>query len=90
MKAFKALLRIWITVASVLSFLGGWALLAHSKKPLQPVQSAQSAAVNIAPLPTLPPIQFFSQGAFSDTNNFTVNNNPAPLMSAPLLMTGGS
>jgi hypothetical protein len=90
MKAYKTFLHFWITIASLLSFLGGWVLLAHSKKPLQPIQSGQTAAVDIAPLPTLPPIQFFNGGAFSDTNNFTVNNNPAPVSRAPLLMTGGS
>ena len=92
MKTLKTFLHFWITVASLLSFLGGWVLLAHSKKPVQPVQTSSAASsASIAPMPTLPPIRFFSGGAFSNTNNFNVNSNPAPVYpSAPMLMTGGS
>ena len=39
MKPFKKSLRYWIAIASVLSFLGGWIILAHSPKPVQPTNS---------------------------------------------------
>jgi len=88
MKAYKTFLHLWITFASLLSFLGGWALLAHAKKPVQPVHTTP---VNIAPMPTLPPIQFFNGGeGGSGLNYITPNNSLASQQSAPLLMTGGS
>lgn len=87
MKTFRKILRYWIAVASVLSFLGGWVILAHSPKPVQPV------AVQSAVLPTLPPIQ-----AFGDVNNnngpgfFSPNSQASPQSSLgfPRMRTGGS
>jgi hypothetical protein len=72
MKFFRKLLRYWIAVASVLSFLGGWVILAHSPKPVQ-LQSATS--VQPTALPDLPPIQAY--GATS-SNGLTFFSNPAP------------
>jgi hypothetical protein len=87
MKVFRKLLRYWIAIASVLSFLGGWVILAHSPKPVQ-----QTTTVNSATLPDLPAIQ-----AFGDVNNnglgfFSTNShaNPQPRSGFPLLRTGGS
>ena len=88
MKIFKKALHYWIAIASVFSFLGGWALLAHSPKPVQPASVA-----NIAPLQNLPPIQAFGEGSQSGQsqgglNLFTSNNQPSA--GVPLLRTGGS
>jgi hypothetical protein len=71
MKIYRKVLRFWIAIASVVTFLGGWVILAHSPKPVQP----QSNAVQPANLPNLPPIQ-----AYGSTNNsgglgFFQNNN---------------
>jgi hypothetical protein len=88
MKPFRKILRYWIALASVLSFLGGWAILAHSPKPVQlQVVSAQSSAA----LQDLPPIQ-----AYDSNNNgqdFFSNNVPAgtlPNSGFPRLRTRGS
>jgi hypothetical protein len=60
MKIFKIGLRIWIAAVSVVSFLMGWIMFAHSGKPVsvlgqssqpQPVQASQ-----LQPIPTLPPL----------------------------------
>src|SRR5664280_2596915 len=64
MKIFRKLLRYWIGIASVLSFLGGWVILAHSPKP---VQLQSTSPVQPIALPSLPPIQAY--GA-------TTNNGP--------------
>lgn len=66
MKPLKFSLRIWIALTSVLSFLGGWALFAHSGKPaplFTPSSSVPTAALGTASgnssytaLPTLQPI----------------------------------
>ena len=74
MKIFRKILRFWIGIASVLSFLGGWVILAHSPKPVQ-FQSVSPSSVPPAALPTLPPIQAY--GATSN-NGLTFFSTPAP------------
>jgi len=101
MKIFRKLLRYWIGIASVLSFLGGWVILAHSPKPVQ-FQSS-SSAIQPSALPTLPPIQaygattgngitFFSTPAPSNpsTSNLQPIQPVQPSQNVPLLMTRGS
>ena len=88
MKPFKNFLRYWFAITSVLSFLAGWVILAHSPKPVQPTTS-----VNSAPLPTLPPIQSFGNGnnngfGFFSTNNSQTNSQPS--LGFPRMRTGGS
>lgn len=87
MKTFKTALHFWIAVVSMVSFAAGWVMLAHSPKPAQP---QHPTVVNVAPLPTLPPIQFFDNSGRNDTNlNFVV---PAPQATSnfSILRTGGS
>jgi hypothetical protein len=100
MKIFRKLLRYWIGIASVLSFLGGWVILAHSPKP---VQLQSSSSVQPIALPSLPPIQaygattnngptFFSTTA--PTNPPANNTQPIqpvqPSQGLPVLRTRGS
>ena len=102
MKLFRKLLRYWIGIASVLSFLGGWIILAHSPKPVQ-AQSASASSVPPVALPSLPAIQAYGGSSnngptfFSTTapNNSTANNvqpiQPLqPSQGVPLLRTRGS
>ncbi len=90
MKLFRFALNIWITGISVLSFLIGWVALAHSPKP---VQHTQATVNNMAPLPTLAPLQnpFGGDGGnnfnFQSPSNSFNNFNGAP---APIFRTGGS
>ena len=88
MKLFRFGMNIWFTLISILSFLIGWVALAHSPKPIQP--SSQSTVVNVAPLPTLTPLnssQFGGDNGFQQ--NFQVQNgfSSAP---QPIFRTGGS
>jgi len=43
MKLIKVGLRIWIALGSIVSFLGGWALLAHAPKPASFLPAATSS-----------------------------------------------
>ena len=101
MKLFRKLLRYWIGIASLLSFLGGWIILAHSPKPVQP--QSTSASVPPTVLSTLPPIQayggtsnngptFFSTTApgNSTSNNVQPIQPVQPSQGVPLLRTRGS
>ncbi len=89
MKLFRKLLRYWIAIASVLSFLGGWVILAHSPKPVQ----AQAVTVQSPALPTLPPIQAYGSNVNNNGLGFFSNNAPAnsqPSIGTPRLRTRGS
>lgn len=91
MKNFKIGLRIWIAAVSVVSFIVGWVMFAHSGKPvsilgqssqLQPVQASQ-----LQPIPTLPPLNF------NDPQLSTQNIQPLPqpqTLFQPRLRSGGS
>lgn len=87
MKHFKLSLRVWIAVSSVVGFIGGWALLAHSPKPVQASQGNSTTQVELAPLPTLAPLSSFrSQGdSLQQLPSFS-----QPMASFPRLRTGGS
>jgi hypothetical protein len=86
MKFFRKILRYWIAFASIISFLVGWVILAHSPKPVQAATVQPSVT-----LPKLPPIQ-----AYSSNNNgqeFIPNNAPTnsvPNTGFPQLRTRGS
>jgi hypothetical protein len=49
MKLYKGFLHFLITLVSAFAFLTGWATLAHSLKPTQPVR--QDALAQLEPLP---------------------------------------
>jgi hypothetical protein len=87
MKIIKTALHYWFGFVSILSFLLGWGMLAHSLKPVQPTQAA---AINSTSLPALPPIQPFIGGS-QDGNGLSL---PAPgnqtVFGVPRLRSGGS
>ncbi len=88
MKPLRKALRLWIAAASVFTFFGGWILLAHSPKPVQPTSAS---TVNSAPLATIAPYQGLgdssSQGG-NGLNQFNLNSQPST--GSPMLRTGGS
>ncbi len=72
MKLWKTSIRIWIAFVSVLSFLGGWILFAHSTKIASAATASNTGnppAVN-APLPTLAPLA-------------PMGSNPGPVQQLP-------
>ena len=90
MKVFRKVLRYWIAIASVLSFLGGWVILAHSPKPVQPQALASQFS---KALPALPPIQAYGSSVNNNGLGFFSNNAPAasqPSAGMPRLRTRGS
>jgi hypothetical protein len=88
MKIYRKLLRYWFAAASLASFMGGWILLAHAPKPVQPV------SVSPAALATLPPIQAYGSDVNNNGLNFfssSAQSNPLPSRrSSRILVTGGS
>ena len=65
MKNFKNMLHILLTIASVFGFLGGWATLAHSRKPIPTVSPSQVTD----PLPALAPLPAMNLGATTDNSS---------------------
>ncbi len=55
MKIWKIVIRAWFTLASLASFLLGWAVLAHAPKP------NQFNPANVSPLPQLAPVPSLEQ-----------------------------
>ena len=53
MKLWKNAIRIWFTLASLASFLVGWAVLAHAPKPNQFNASNVPAMPRLDPVPSL-------------------------------------
>ena len=84
MKLFKKAVHYWFAIVSVVSFLVGWGMLAHSLKPIQPAWASNGNAAN---LPSLPPIQAFGNG--NGGLNLSSSNNRSNFGS-PFLRTGGS
>jgi len=75
MKILKFGLRAWLTMASVLSFVGGWILLAHSPKPIT-VKSDGTMAVST--LEPLSPLGDFSVSNDSIQNQSLLSIQPRP------------
>lgn len=97
MKGFKLLLRIWIGIASVLGFLGGWSLLAHANKPAPLIPSSSSAAPasdpQLTPLPTLAPLPSFNGSSNSSNSNGLQSFQVQPqvqVQNFPPMRTAGS
>ena len=84
MKILKKGMRIWITTASVFSFMAGWIFFAHAGKPapLPASQPAQSAPVQSQPS------RSFNNS--SQTGVFPFSFQSQPQSFVPRLRTGGS
>jgi hypothetical protein len=70
MKLYKGFLHFLITLVSTFAFLTGWAALAHSLKPTQPVTGQALAALDPLPpvgMPSSPSPSNWLQ-AFSTTS----------------------
>jgi len=88
MRSLKFLLRIWITLTSLVTFIAGWIMLAHSPKPVQAAQSTGNST-----LPTLEPLPPLSAFNSSEDNQSQLFFDSAPQFrrgSSPFFRTGGS
>ena len=82
MKIWKSVIRIWFTLASLASFLVGWAVLAHAPKPNQFNLSNVPAMPRLDPVPSLDQVMLSDQ---SQIQSFVPSNQ-----SALVLRSGGS
>jgi hypothetical protein len=84
MKIIKSSMRVWITIASVISFFTGWALLAHANKPA-PLQFNTPAISSPA---SNSPFQSFNSN--SQSGNFPFVSQNQSFFGRSRLRTGGS
>jgi hypothetical protein len=84
MKIVKKGMRVWITIAAVFSFLGGWVLFSHSLKPA-PLQTSQPSISAPSGNPT-----FLTPNSNSQSGGFFVPQQNNTFSSRPRLRTGGS
>jgi hypothetical protein len=84
MKLYKGFLHFLITLVSAFAFLTGWATLAHSLKPAQPLK--QEA---LAPLEPLPPVGLANVPSSSSGGLQLFSPSPRP-RSRTVFVTRGS
>jgi hypothetical protein len=94
MKSTKIILRIWIAITSLASFVGGWIFLSHAPKPasLTPSLDSVESSTGFQPLPALPTVSSMDSTTLDDQRL-----QPLPTLSAdtpsnffPRMRTGGS
>ncbi len=89
MKIVKKGLRVWLTIASVFTFLGGWIILSHSNKPA-PLQINTPAIA--APSTNNNTFSPFSSNSNSNIQsfNFPFSSQSNVQTFSPRIRTGGS
>jgi hypothetical protein len=95
MKLWKYGFRIWIAVASVLGFLGGWSFLAHAEKPAPLTSNSNNqdnppVLVDPTPLPTLAPLPSFDNSPSINLQPIPMQQQPSFQRMAPRMRSGGS
>lgn len=91
---FRLFLRVWVALASLGAFIGGWAFLGHSGKPVSAssnsVQPGDSGAQTqqLAPLPTLVPLSSLNNS--STGSSIQPVQQPAFQFAQPRFRTRGS
>ena len=91
MKLLKFGLRFWITLTSVVSFVGGWIMLAHAPKPDQNNSLYSNVSASVPTLEPLPALSDYQP----DTNNNSIQSwfslQPRQNLGfRPFFTTGGS
>jgi hypothetical protein len=87
-KILKLGIRFWITITSILSFVGGWIMLAHAPKPSQVNATIASSLPTLEPLP---PLSGSSPNADNVQNRPLFSIQPRTRLGFnPFFTTGGS
>jgi hypothetical protein len=91
MKLLKLGLHVWLTIASVLSFIGGWILLVHAPKPNQGTSLYGATTMKAQPtLEPLPPLNLGGDNNNSQNQSFFNVQPNFQARSRPAFRTGGS
>lgn len=91
MNTIKKLLRLWLSLASIGGFLGGWAIIANLAEVSEPETASSETSITIE-LPAIPQIDQLvgnTSPQVGAVQTFTLNTQPSTA-SAPPMRTGGS
>jgi len=86
MNISRKLIRLWLTISSVIGFVAGWIFLSHTveAKTVTQVGNTTVEMPDIQAIPTL------SSSGLNGVQTFSVNPNPPQQSFAPSFRTGGS
>ncbi len=88
MKLWKVLIRIWLTLVSLISFVIGWAVIAHAPKPNQFNPASVPAAPKLNPVPSLD--QVINSSNDQSQSFFQQLQSAQSVQRMPVLRSGGS
>jgi hypothetical protein len=86
MSISRKLIRIWLTISSVVGFVAGWIFLSHTMEAKTVTQGGNTTVEmhNIQAIPTL------GSSGPNGVQTFSINPNPPQQSFAPSFHTGGS
>jgi hypothetical protein len=86
MNISRKLLRIWLTISSVIGFVAGWIFLSHTADTTQQVDNT---IIQMPEIQAIPPLGTQSSSV-NNIQTFAVNPNITQQSSLPIFRTGGS
>lgn len=88
MNISRKLLRVWLTISSVIGFIAGWIFLSHAIDT-ETVSRVGSTVVNMPDIQAIPTLASQGSGG-NNVQTFSINPNPPLQSSSPGFRTGGS
>ena len=88
MTVSRRLLRIWLTISSMIGFVAGWIFLSHTVRT-ETVTQVGNTSVNMPEIQPIPTLSTRRSGV-NNGQTFTVNPNPPQQSFSPSFRTGGS
>lgn len=88
MNANRKILKIWLTISSLVGFVGGWVFLSHTVDP-NSVTSIGNTKITMPDFQEIPSVNGLNQNTgIGDVQTFSIN--PSQPSFTPQLRTGGS
>lgn len=88
MNISQRLLRIWMTIASLIGFVAGWLFLSHTVEA-ENVKQVGNTTVQMPEIQAIPTLNTQSSGR-NNVQTFSINPNSPQSSFAPSFRTGGS
>lgn len=88
MNISRKLLRIWLTISSLIGFVAGWIFLSHTAEA-KTVNQVGNTTVQMPEIQPIPTLNSQSSGG-NNVQTFSVNPNPPQQSFSPEFRTGGS
>jgi|WetSurMetagenome_2_1015567.scaffolds.fasta_scaffold1021364_2 hypothetical protein len=86
MNISRKLIRIWLTISSVIGFVAGWIFLSHTVEAKTVIQLGNTTIE----MPAIPAVPTLSSAGSNSVQTFSINPNQPQQSFAPSFRTGGS